>query len=202
MYLKKDMIKLGQFDISDLVRKVSSFTEQTWTQDESRQEIFDAHTHTQTIKLLFDADYRHTKPTRHDMLDELWSLIEPLASEIIAINSRTMRQRKIIAKYGPGYFIRMVLIKLKAHSKITKHVDDGYSLKRCHRVHIPIISNEECFFSVGKTSLNMRSGEMWEINNRQIHAVENNGSEARVHMILDYVQPGERVFDPEGPLIA
>jgi hypothetical protein len=46
-------------------------------------------------------------------------------------------------------------------------------------------------------------GEIWEINNRKYHAVRNLGEEARVHLILDYVVPGEEIQDPtEGLVVA
>jgi hypothetical protein len=31
----------------------------------------------------------------------------------------------------------------------------------------------------------MKAGELWEINNHQLHSVENNGEEDRIHLIID-----------------
>ncbi|RME98570.1 MAG: hypothetical protein D6773_14225, partial [Alphaproteobacteria bacterium] len=112
------------------------------------------------------------------------------------------RQRRVIDRHGPGYFIRMILTRLQPRASITPHVDDGYSLKRCHRIHVPVLTTPDCTFTVGATTMNMRAGEMWEINNRAIHAVDNASDAPRVHLIMDYVQPGETVFDVEGPLTA
>lgn len=202
MNFEGDAIKHGKFDISELRERVAGFAEDEWQEDTSRQERFEAHTDTQTIKLLFDPDYRHTNPTAHPPLQEFASLIEPLHSHIFATFSKTMRQRKLIRKNGPGYFIRIVLTRLAANSKITPHVDDGESLRLCHRIHVPIITNEDCFFCVGESRIHMRAGEMWEINNRLVHHVENGGDHARVHLIQDFVQPGENVFDHDGPMVA
>ncbi len=202
MNFEGDAIKHGEFDISELIDRIAGFAEDRWCEDTSRQEKFEAHTDTQTIKLLFDPDYRHTNPTEHPALQEFASLIEPLHSHIVATFGKTMRQRKLIRKNGPGYFIRIVLTRLAANSEITRHVDDGESLKLCHRIHVPIITNEECFFCVGESRIHMRAGEMWEINNRLVHYVENGGDQARVHLIQDFVQPGENVFDHDGPMIA
>jgi len=41
-------------------------------------------------------------------------------------------------------------------------------------------------------------GGLVEINNRRKHAVKNNGSEKRVHLIADYYVPGERIIDIDG----
>lgn len=74
-------------------------------------------------------------------------------------------------------------------------------MMRSHHVHIPIISNADVLFHVGDTSITMQEGEMWEINNRREHAVENQGAIDRVHLILDYVIPGEKVRDTKGNVI-
>jgi aspartyl/asparaginyl beta-hydroxylase (cupin superfamily) len=57
---------------------------------------------------------------------------------------------------------------------------------------LPIITNDEVWFTVGSESINMRPGELYEVNNRRVHSVENKGAEDRVHLILDFVLPGEQ----------
>lgn len=202
MNIKGDFNRLGKLDVSAIRAKVEAYSEDIWSEDTSRQKIFDAHTDTQTIKLLFDPDYRHTDPTEHPALKEYAALLEPLQAHIVSYYGKSMRQKKVIARNGPGYFIRIVLLRLNPHSHISEHVDDGYSLIRCHRIHVPIITSDDCVFRVGESSKYMRTGEMWEINNRHIHAVANDGDDARVHLVFDFVQPGETVFDHEGPLKA
>ena len=202
MYIKTDAIQLGSVDISAIRDKVAAYTDDKWLEDISRQELFDAHKHTHTIKLLFDADYRHNDPTEHPSLKQFERLLEPLKQQIVTYYSSSMRQKKVIRKHGLGYFIRIIFTRLLPGSAITPHLDNGFSLKRCHRIHLPIITNDACQFRVGESSFHMQAGQLWEINNRLIHAVENKGDEARVHLILDYVQPGEVIFDREGPLTA
>jgi hypothetical protein len=94
------------------------------------------------------------------------------------------------------------MTRLAPGGRITPHSDGGYSLARCHRIHVPILSNPDCRFRVGDTTLVMKPGEVWEINNRLTHAVENDGAAARVHLILDWVQPGETILDRDGTLVA
>ncbi len=202
MNFKNDFALLGHFDIAPLQAKIAALSKDDWTADQERQAKFEAHTDTQTIKLLFDPDYRHQDPTPHPALDEFWPVIEPLLQHIEDNYKKTLRQRKTIAKHGPGYFIRIILTRLAPHSQITQHVDDGHSLKCCHRIHMPVVTNDQCVFHVGASSKSLHAGELWEINNRRAHAVDNDGDAARVHLIMDYVQPGERVFDIEGPLTA
>lgn len=83
--------------------------------------------------------------------------------------------------------MRILLARLRAGGKIDEHVDSGYSLLNVHRIHIPVITNDDTVFSVGGAKTHMRAGEFWEIDNSQTHAVENNGADDRVHLIVDWM---------------
>ncbi|HEX6261046.1 MAG TPA: aspartyl/asparaginyl beta-hydroxylase domain-containing protein, partial [Woeseiaceae bacterium] len=104
----------------------------------------------------------------------------------------TRSAQQLIRENGSGYFIRTSLVRLKANSSIAEHMDMNFSLTHSHRVHLPIITNDQVLFTVGKETINMREGQLTEINNRRMHSVHNNGPEDRVHLILDFVLPGER----------
>lgn len=202
MNFAQDAQKLGSFDISGLRAVVQGFADDAWNADASRQAAFNAHNSTQTIKLIADPDFRHTDPTYHAIFATLEPQIRPLMEHIRGHYLQTLRQRRVAEQYGPGYFIRALLTRLPAGAEIKPHIDDGESLKRCHRIHVPVISNPDSLFMVGRLRFHMPEGEMWEINNRRTHAVRNDGTQARVHLIMDYVQPGETVFDLDGPLTA
>ncbi len=202
MNFAHDAQKLGTFDISELRATVAAFGEEAWRADDSRQMAFSAHASTQTLKLIADTDFRHTDPSVHPPFRALEPLLRPLMDHVRGAYLQTLRQRRVAETHGQGYFIRALLTRLPAGGEIRPHIDEGESLKRCHRIHVPVISNPDALFMVGHLKFHMPEGEMWEINNRRTHAVRNSGNEARVHLILDYVQPGETVFDLEGPLTA
>jgi hypothetical protein len=70
----------------------------------------------------------------------------------------------------------------------------GFSLVICRRIHIPIQTNEDCFFTVGDDKRNLRLGELWEINNdKQKHSVDNFGNTDRIHLIVDWIE--ESLFE-------
>ncbi len=202
MNFAHDAQKLGTFDITDLKATVAAFSDDIWDADASRQTAFTAHASTQTLKLIADSDFRHVNPTTHPAFTPLEPLLAPLMTHIRQTYLQTMRQRMVAEKHGPGYFIRALLTRLKPGGDIKPHIDEGESLKRCHRIHVPILTNPDSLFIVGNLRFHMPEGEMWEINNRRTHAVQNNGTEPRVHLIMDYVQPGETVFDLHGPITA
>ena len=55
-----------------------------------------------------------------------------------------------------------------------------------HRTHIPITTNKSIKFMVGNEVKNLKEGEVWEINNADTHAVNNESDKDRVHLIVDY----------------
>ena len=89
--------------------------------------------------------------------------------------------------YGPGYFIRTLLPRLQPGGSIPIHKDNGESLMKCKRTHIPLITNKDVLFKVGETVKNLKVGEIWEINNGREHSVINNSNEYRIHLIVDYL---------------
>lgn len=103
---------------------------------------------------------------------------------------------------GAGYFIRLLIVRLAAGSQIATHRDHGPSLSRAHRIHFPIVTNAQTEFAVEGVVKHLAAGDLWEINNRKLHAVRNMGLEDRIHVAIDYVVPGERIDDPDAYLIA
>ena len=89
--------------------------------------------------------------------------------------------------YGnDGYFIRILFAKLSAGRTIMPHIDFVFSLLHCHRIHVPIITNDDVVICIGGESRNMKIGEVCEINNATVHSVTNNGDEPRTHLIIDW----------------
>ena len=74
-------------------------------------------------------------------------------------------------------------------------------MRKSHRIHLPLVTNDGVKFNVGDTTKNLLPGELWEINNRHRHTVKNNGTEDRVHMIMDFVLPGEKIEDVTGEML-
>ena len=93
---------------------------------------------------------------------------------------------ELFSKFDEGYPIRIVLAMLKGNSSIATHRDGGESLLNNQRIHIPIITNEHVLFTVSRTTRNLEVGSITEINNEKLHSVENNSSEDRVHLIIDW----------------
>ncbi len=171
---QSNFLSLGEkIDVSQIRKILEDVPESTWLLS-GREKQFKVHRHTQALRLVYDADFRHYNPTHHPLILKFEEALQPLLSRIANF-------------YGHnGFIIRLVFAKLKAGGKIYAHFDLQYSLMNCHRIHIPIISNEKSLFFVGGEQKIMKEGEIWEINNATVHEVDNRGDEDRVHLIVDW----------------
>ena len=196
-----DLRKIGDIDVSQLARQAAAITDAEWTADAFRQKTYEVHKQTQTIRLIMDEDGRHRDPTYHPSYETYNALLEPIEIFIRRQFEQTLKAKRLRKKHGRGYFIRMILVKLLANGSIPHHVDQGETLSKSHRMHLPIITNQQNLFSVGDTEMHMKAGELWEINNRREHGVVNSGSEDRIHLIIDYVLAGEKIIDADGAML-
>lgn len=164
----------GLIDVAALKRRVHERSDADWNEDRHRQTTFSVHRQTQTIPLLYNADFRHTNPTPQPKLPAFEAELELIFEYLSAV-------------YGPGgNAIRRLLTRLGAGRRIPLHRDTGFSLECSHRVHVPIVTNDSVFLTVGSEEVPMKEGEVWEINNTRAHAVRNDGDAARVHLVDDW----------------
>lgn len=183
---------LGKVDIGPLKQLVLELAAEDWDRETTRQRRYEAHRDTQSIGLVYDYDFRHVKATRLPALQVFGPALRPVLAMIAADFEGTPKGKELCAKFGVGYFVRASLVRLNAGGEIAPHQDMNFSLAHSHRVHLPVITNENVRFTVGGETLNLREGDIFEINNRRVHEVSNKGADGRVHLILDFVLRGEQ----------
>ncbi|MDX1405857.1 MAG: aspartyl/asparaginyl beta-hydroxylase domain-containing protein [Woeseiaceae bacterium] len=183
---------IGSVDSDELRRLALALTDEQWNEFSVRQARYEVHRHTQTIGLVYDPDFRHSHPTKLPTLQVFEPALRPALKKVADHFEESAKGRKLIEQYGLGYFIRATLVKLKAGRGIAAHQDLNFSLTHSHRVHLPLITNDDVIFTVGNEAQNLPEGELVEINNRRMHSVDNRGSSDRVHLILDFVLRGEQ----------
>lgn len=198
MFFEGEYRLIGSVSPTALQEAVLALGEAAWFEETGRQEVYPAHRHTQTVPLIFDPDMRHTDPSVRPMFDRFQPVIAPVMERIVA----DFAPKVTAGAAAGGYFVRALIARLAAGQTIGSHRDHGYSLARAHRIHCPIFTNPKAEFGIAGHIRHLQAGEIWEINNRKVHGVRNLGEEARVHLILDYVVPGETIMDPEGELVA
>lgn len=99
--------------------------------------------------------------------------------------------KKIKIRYGNGSILKMQLSKMCGkNSIIHPHSDIGLIFRFSHRIHIPIITNENVDFFVDDKKFNLKTNNVYEINNSKIHSVlnRNQNSFERIHLIVDFIE--------------
>ena len=187
-----NFLRIGQLDIAGLKELVGNLTEDQWDSFSIRQKRYEVHQHTQTIGLVYDLDFRHSHPTRLPTLKIFEDAMRPALKMAADHFEQSETGQRLIKQFGLGYFIRASLVRLKAGCGIAEHRDMNFSLTHSHRIHLPIVTNDEVSFTVGGETITMREGELYEINNRRLHSVQNDSADDRVHLILDFVLRGEQ----------
>lgn len=177
---KDTFILHGFHDINHIIKIIDEYN-LDWNSYTDRQDKFKAaHGDTRTIPIIFDKsfNYDHLRivPTEnYPLFQNELSKLENLIKESTKENGKIMRA---------------LLVKLVSGGSIPPHVDTvGFSLVVCRRIHIPIQTNDDCYFTVGGDKRNLKLGEVWEINNdKQLHSVDNLGKTDRIHLIVDWVE--------------
>lgn len=187
-----NFLLIAEIDISELRTLVLGLSEEQWQSLEIRQQRYEVHKHTQTIGLVYDPDFRHSHPTRLPALVLFEHTLKPTLWMVADHYEQTEAGQTLVKENHLGYFIRASLVRLEAGCGIAAHRDMNFSLTHSHRVHLPIITNDKVLFSIGKETMNLPEGHLYEINNRRVHSLQNDGEEDRVHLILDFVLPGEK----------
>jgi hypothetical protein len=187
-----NFLHIADIDVTALKQLVLDVPEEQWQNEAFRQQRYEVHRSTQTINLVFDPDFRHTHPTRFPALQTFEPAMRAALGIVADHYEGSAKGQELLNNSKLGYFIRANLVRLLAGSEITPHKDGNFSLAHSHRVHLPIITNDDVWFTVGAETVNLREGGLYEINNRRTHSVRNAGSQNRVHLILDYVLPGEK----------
>jgi hypothetical protein len=91
-------------------------------------------------------------------------------------------------------FSKSVIVPHRDYIELAEIPDDSRS---AHRLHIPLATNDECYFSEDNTVYRMRTGEVWYFDAAQIHAVASFSSDPRAHLIFDFVDKPDA-----GPMLA
>lgn len=110
----------------------------------------------------------------------LEKLCEPIINEI----------RKILPNSVP---VLIQLATLLKKQNLQWHVDAVIYHQFTNKIHIPIISNDACFFetlnAVEKTvnCVNLCLGKLYNINNLDLHRSINQGDTSRTHLVIDFM---------------
>jgi hypothetical protein len=166
---------LGSVEVAGLTQRVKDIPETQWiSENEEKPNKLNNLNDTRHITFRFVNGFKNVFDYQDfaiwdDWKDDLLPIMEQAAKRLGYQNFR---------------FPRVMLARLPAGGEIFRH-EDRMASHYIHKIHVPLITNSETMFHVGRQSKNLPVGEMVEINNKRSHAVNNDGELDRVHLIFE-----------------
>jgi hypothetical protein len=164
---------LPEFDA--LVEKISVLTDKTWCEYKGRKNTSGVASYvTETIPLLYSPNAISAKNLIHHKYHQYLQVeINRMCIFVSNLVGDVKEKQSMLTRLGPGGLIKT-------------HKDKGPITRQTHRVHLPIITNDRCTFTVGEVTMKLKPGDIWIIDNTDhFHSVENNGETPRIHLIVD-----------------
>lgn len=84
---------------------------------------------------------------------------------------------------------RVLIVKLRPGGVITPHIDEGDYADHYERFHVVLKSQAGVLFTCGNEAVQMKAGEVWWFNHKEVHEVHNLSQSDRIHMMVDMVAP-------------
>ena len=169
--------QLGKVEIEPLRDAVLALPEAQWdAENETKPNRFGALDATRHIIFRFVSNFLDWRDSYERPLWDQWkSLVDPV------LNNAT-------APYGyeRGAFPRVMLARMAPGGIIHPHRDQNPAAKWPHKIHVPLLTNDEVTFYVDGEAYHFAEGEAVEVNNLGIHAVRNDGATDRIHLIFEY----------------
>lgn len=91
---------------------------------------------------------------------------------------------RLLASFGE-VIGRSRLMKLAAGAEVASHVDFNYHWFSRIRIHVPIVTTDAVTFFCGNERVQMATGESWIFDSWRRHRVTNEGTEDRIHLVID-----------------
>lgn len=183
---------LGQVDITDLKQAVLAIPEDLWNAENAdKPNRFEALDVTSHIVFRFVSNFRDWR----DSYDR------PLWAEWKHLLLPVMQAASVDYGYARGVYPRVMLAKMAAGGVIQPHRDANPAAKWPHKIHVPIVTNDQVVFRVEGAQYVMPEGEGVEVNNMGTHAVENRGDTDRIHLIFEYYDPDQPEPDWLGAIL-
>lgn len=105
---------------------------------------------------------------------EILSAVKPLVLGIMRIVDGYELGRVIITRVRPGGVIR-------------PHADDkGDYVQEFSRYHIVLQGLPGSLYHCGNETVNMQTGSCWWFQHLEVHSIENNSADDRIHILADY----------------
>lgn len=169
--------RLGHVEIAALRDAVLAIPEPLWdAENADKPNRFEALDRTRHIVFRFVRDFNDWRESYDRPLWNDWkALLVPVLEQAVAPFG-----------YAHGAFPRVMLARMAPGGVIRPHRDANPAAKWPHKIHVPLLTNDKVAFFVDGVSYHFAEGEVAEVNNMGVHAVQNAGDTDRVHLIFEY----------------
>ena len=169
--------QLGQIDIRALREAVIALPESVWeAENATKPNRFGALDATQHIIFRFVSNFVDWRQSYETPLWAEWKgLLEPVLEEATAAYG-----------YQRGAFPRVMLARMAPAGVIHPHKDQNPAAKWPHKIHVPLLTNDQVTFYVEGQGYHFPEGGAVEVNNMGVHGVANRGGTDRIHLIFEY----------------
>ncbi len=179
--------KLAQLpSIDGLLEMVRSLTDADWDLHKEIQIKLTGGRNGEAIYFYLNDQIRTPQFTNVDVRRLLPGT--PLEKCVMDLVNNEMRPH-----YPDTQIFRVQFARMPAGGVIEPHWDVGF-LKLVHRLHVPVITNENVIFTIDDENFYLEPGWLYELNNRARHSVANNSTESRVHLLVDLLPKDDNRF--------
>ena len=166
-----------QFDINPILNHLPSINDPIWHSNTHRQKNYKVHN--KTLNLMFkwtpnspqEAERQGAYQDDNMFNSPLGQEVSKILNELYQIYPNTSLSKLMITALPSGY-------------EVDSHIDN-LLLSNIHRIHIPLITNEECVYGIDGIKYVFPPGFCFEFDNTREHFVSNKGQQERIHIILD-----------------
>ncbi|RDZ29445.1 aspartyl/asparaginyl beta-hydroxylase domain-containing protein [Lysobacter silvisoli] len=169
--------QLGQVDIAALRAAVLAIPEAQWdAENADKPNRFEALDKTRHIVFRFVSNFQDWRQSYDRPLWAQWrELLEPVLAQAVRPYG-----------YANAEFPRVMLARMAPGGVIKPHRDANPAAKWPHKIHVPLLTNEQVTFFVDGVGYHFKEGQAAEVSNMAVHAVENAGDSDRIHLIFEY----------------
>lgn len=168
---------------------------------QTRQHLFNQHnfrtTYTGTphgdiddVILRFSAPEKTVDPDHlADVLEDIEPVFYPAWGELPQVRPIVFDLMRRMEAFSLG---RVIITRLRTGGRIAPHADtDGDYVARDDgmRFHVVLQGLPGSLYHCGDETVQMLSGEVWWFQHREVHSVENNSADARLHLLVDLRVP-------------
>jgi hypothetical protein len=168
---------LGPVELGSLREDILAIPEATWA-SENEGKPNRAYTSLDRTEHIIFRFVRDVGDWRDSIDYPLWATwrerLEPLLQTVIRPYG-----------YARVHFPRIMLARMPAGSRIRRHKDSNPAALWPHKIHVPITTNPQVQFYIEPDYHHLEVGQAYEVNNIGVHAVQNDGDSARIHLIFE-----------------